>query len=116
MARGVLDRARCGGAALHQHAALAAAPDAPGELCDQRERALLRAEVGKAQGGIGVEHDPERDIAEVVAPGDHLRADQDSRGRRLKAAQYSTHTILLPTPTGYISIQAEHREAPVVER
>ena len=88
VAGGVPDRARLGRDALHQHATLAAAPDAPGELCDQRECALLRTEVGEAQGGVGVKHHPERHVAEVVALGDHLRADQDpARGGSLEVTQ-----------------------------
>ena len=95
---------------------LAAAPDAPGELCDQRERALLRAEVGEAQRGVGVEHDPERHVAEVVALGDHLRADQDPRGRRLEAAQHRAHADPAPPRPRHVRVEAEDGEAPVVER
>ena len=58
-----------------------AAPGAARELRDQRERALLGAEVGEAQRRVGVEHDAERDVGEVVALGDHLRAEQQPLGR-----------------------------------
>ena len=55
------------------------AAGAAGELRDQRERPLLGAEVGEAQGRVGVDHHAERDVGEVVALGDHLRADEQAR-------------------------------------
>ena len=113
---GVHDRTCLGSDALDQHAALAPTADAPGELCDQRERALLRPEVGEAQSGVGIEHDPERHVAEVVSLGDHLGANQDSRGGRLEATQQRAYAIVLTTGAGHVRVQAEHREAPIVER
>ena len=64
-----------------------AAPAAPGELGDQREGALLGAEVGEAQRRVGVEHHAQHDIGEVVALGDHLGAHQHPRRRPLEAPQ-----------------------------
>ncbi len=87
MARGVLDRARIGSNRLDEDVALAAAPHATSELGDHREGALLGAEVGEAQGGVGVEHHAQRDVGEVVALGDHLGTDQHTRGCVLEAAQ-----------------------------
>ncbi len=55
-----------------------AAAAAAGELGDEREGPLLGAQVGKAQGRVGVEDDAEHDVGEVVALGDHLGADQDA--------------------------------------
>ena len=68
----------------HAPAALAAAA-APGQLGHERERALLGAEVGEAQRGVGVQHDAERHVREVVPLRHHLRADEHARGRRLEA-------------------------------
>ena len=56
-----------------------AAPAAAGELGDQREGALLGAEVGQPQRAVGVEDDAQGDVGEVVALGDHLGADQHAR-------------------------------------
>ena len=54
---GEAQRARVGVQRLHDHPAAAlAAAAAPGELGDERERALLGAEVGEAQRGVGVQH------------------------------------------------------------
>ena len=56
MAGGGGDRGRVGRGGLHEHAAAARpAPGAAGELGDQRERALLGAEVREAQRRVGVE-------------------------------------------------------------
>ncbi len=66
---------------------MAAAPARARELGDQRERPLLGAEVGEAQRGVGVEHDPQAHVGEVVALGDHLGSDQHARTGRLEAAQ-----------------------------
>ncbi len=93
---------------LHDHppAALAAAA-AAGELGDERERALLGAEVGEAQRGVGVEHDAERHVGEVVALRDHLRAHEHARRapRRSGAAPS-------PTPAGGrdVRVEPEHRQ------
>ena len=82
------DRGRVRRVGLHEHAAAArAASGAAGELGDQRERALLGAEVGEAQRRVGVEHDAERDVREVVALGHHLRAEQQAGGGGLEAGR-----------------------------
>ena len=55
------DRRRVGRGGLDDHAPAARpAPGAAGELGDERERALLGAEVGEAQRLVGVEDDAER--------------------------------------------------------
>ena len=79
------DGERLGVEGLHEHAP--AARPAPGparELGDERERALLGAEVGEAQGGVGVEDHAEGHVGEVVPLGHHLGAEQDPRGRRAR--------------------------------
>ena len=60
---------------------------AAGELGDQRERALLGAEVGKPQVGVRVLDDGQLHVREVVALRDHLRADQDRRRRGARSAR-----------------------------
>src|SRR4051794_23468450 len=74
------DRGGVGRAGLHEHAAALGAAAGPArELRDQRERALLRAEVGEAQRAVRVENDAERHVGEVVALGDHLGSEQQAR-------------------------------------
>ena len=88
MAGGEADRRRVGRQRLHEHPpGGGAATGAAGELRDEREGALLGAEVGEAQGGVGVDHDAEVDVGEVVALGHHLRADQDAARGRLEGRQ-----------------------------
>ena len=50
---------------------------AAGELRDELEGALLGAEVGQREPGVGVDDRGERDAGEVMALRDHLRADED---------------------------------------
>ncbi len=69
------------------------APAAAGELRDERERALLGAEVGEAQRRVGVEHHAERHVREVVALGDHLGADEHAGRRLVEAAQDRAHPL-----------------------
>ena len=92
--RGVADRRGVGRQRLDEHppAALAAAA-APGELGDQREGPLLGAEVGEAQRRVGVQHDAQHDVGEVVSLGDHLRADQDARTAPARSAAGSRHGL-----------------------
>ena len=74
--------------ALDDHAPAARpAPAAAGELRDERERALLRSEVGEPQCRVGVEDHGERDVGEVVPLRHHLRADEHAARRLLEAAQ-----------------------------
>ena len=54
------------------------AAGAAGELGDERERALLGAEVREAQRRSASSTTPSVDVGEVVALGDHLRAEQDA--------------------------------------
>ena len=62
-----------------------AAAAAPGQLGDHREGPLLGAEVGEAQGRVGVEDRAQGHLGEVVALGDHLGADEDAAGRLAEA-------------------------------
>ena len=71
-----LDRARVGLERLHEHAARRVAAAAAGELRQQLERPLLRAEVRQAEARVRVDDRGERDAGEVVALRHHLRADQ----------------------------------------
>jgi hypothetical protein len=65
---------------LDQHFARAlAAAGAAGDLHDGLGEALGGAEVGAEQALVGVQHDDQRDVREIVALGHHLRADQDPR-------------------------------------
>ena len=71
------DRARVGLEGLDEHAAGGIPPAPPRELGQELEGPLLRAEVGKAEAGVGVDDGRERDALEVMSLGDHLRADED---------------------------------------
>ena len=83
-------RRRVGRDRLDEHAPVrAAAPGAARQLGDERERALLGAEVGEAQRRVGVEDDAERDVGEVVALGDHLRADEHPARRCLERGEHA---------------------------
>jgi hypothetical protein len=65
---------------LHPHFAGVAVPGvtagAAAGLHQQAEEALGRAEVAGEQRAVGVDGRHQRDVPEVVALGDHLRADQ----------------------------------------
>ena len=101
------DRGRVGRVGLDEHAAAArAAAGAAGELGDQRERALLGAEVREAQRRVGVEHDAERDVREVVALGHHLRAEQQPGGRGVEAGEQLGDGVLVGRGVG---VEAEDR-------
>lgn len=54
-----------------------AAPSAARHLRKNLKRALRGAEVGQIQGKIRLQHADQRDGGEVMAFGDHLRANQD---------------------------------------
>src|SRR5580765_9016189 len=83
MARGELDRARVWLERLDEHAAGRVAAAAACELREQLEGPFLRSEVRHAETGVRVHHSGERDAGEVVALGDHLRADEhDTVGLR----------------------------------
>ena len=62
---------------LHQHAAgKLSAAGAAGDLRQQLEDALGGAEVGQPESGVRAHHADQRDAVDVVALGDHLRADE----------------------------------------
>ena len=77
MARREAERPRVGLERLHDHLARGVAAAAAGELRHELERALLGAEVGQREPGVGVDDRGERDAREVMALRDHLRADED---------------------------------------
>ena len=108
------DRAGLGRHRLHEHAPVAAASGAAGELRDEREGALLGAEVREAQRRVGVEHDGERDVGEVVALGHHLRADEHAGRARLEAGAGRRRRRL--ARGGDVGVEAQHREVAVAER
>ena len=115
MARRQRDRARAGRVRLHEHApgpVRAAPPGTAGELRDERERALLGAKVREAQRLVGVDHDAERDVREVMPLGDHLRADQHARRRRVKACEHRRARVA----AGGVGVEAQHRKANPAQR
>ena len=76
VARRVRDRPRVGLERLHEHTPRRVAAAAAGELGDQLERALLGAEVGHREAGVGVDDRGELDACEVVPLRHHLRPEQ----------------------------------------
>ena len=63
---------------LDEHAAgLVAAAGAAGDLLDLLEAALGGAEVAAGEAEVGVDHADQRQVGEVIALGDQLRADHD---------------------------------------
>ena len=63
---------------LNHHAAgRIAAAGAPGSLGEELKRAFGGAEIGNAESDIGKHDTDKRDIGNVVAFGDHLRADKN---------------------------------------
>ena len=64
-----------------------AASRAPGHLRQQLEGALGGAEIRHAQPDVGVHHAHQRDVRDVVALGDHLRADQNVVAALAEAVQ-----------------------------
>ena len=84
---GVDDRARVRLERLHDHAARRVASAPSRELREQLERALLGAEVGKAEAGVGVDDGRELDAAEVMALRHHLRADEHGALRAREALE-----------------------------
>ncbi len=61
----------------HDLAGSLAASGASSDLGEQLEGALGGAKVGQAEGDVGSDHTYERDAVNVVAFGDHLRADEE---------------------------------------
>ena len=93
---------------LDQHlAGLRAAPGAAGDLHDGLRQALRRAEVGAEQALVGIQHHHQRHVREVVALGDHLRADQDAR---IAEAMRCMTLLEVAAPAHDVAIEA--RDAP----
>ena len=108
MPRGVADARRAGRQGLDQDPPTGLAPPAAaGELRDQREGALLGAEVRQAQRAVGVEDDAQRDVGEVVALGDHLGADEDAATRRARTRRARSACA---APGGAVGVEAEDLE------
>lgn len=116
----VKDRARLGRHRLYEHLPFTSPSDAAGKLADERERALLRAEVREAKGGVRVEYDTKRDIREIVPLGHHLRSDQSSCRRLLEAVEQAGDTVVFDVSTNPVAyrvrVEPENGELTVVER
>src|SRR5204862_1133152 len=67
VARGIRDRARIRLERLHDHAARRVAAATSGELREELERALLRAEVGQAEPHVGIDDRRKLDARKVMA-------------------------------------------------
>ena len=89
---------------------LAAPARAPGELRDQRERALLGAEVGEAQGGVGVEHDAERARRGSRGPW-RPSACRSARPRAAASKRRSIAAARRARRRRSVGVEPEHREA-----
>ena len=66
-----------------------AAARAAGDLREQLERALGRAEVGQPEADVRRDDADERHAREIVALGDHLRADEDVDARRANVGEHA---------------------------
>ena len=108
MRRGVAQRPRVRVERLDDHAAAAGpAAAAARELGHERERALLGAEVGEAERGVGVDDHSQRDIGEVVPLRHHLGPHQHAGPRGVEAPEQVEHRA----PARYgVGVQAEHRQ------
>ena len=79
---------------------------------DERERSLLGAEVGEAKRLVGVEHDPQRHVREIVALGHHLGSDEQPRRCRGEPLERpAAHA-----EAGRVGVEPKHREVGVAER
>src|SRR3954468_2060486 len=87
------DRARVRLERLHDDPAGGVAAAASGELGQQLERALLRAEVRQAEAGVGIDHRGELDAGEVMALCDHLGPAQNGA---LRAREPLERLLSLP--------------------
>ena len=77
---------------LDQHlAGAAAAAGAAGDLHDGLREPLGGAKVGAEQSLVRIEHHDQRHVLEVMALGDHLRADQDARRTAVDAVHGRVH-------------------------
>ena len=88
-------------------AASAGARTAAGQLGDERERPLLGSEVREAKRLVGIEHDSERDVGEVVSLGHHLGSHKHPGRRCLEAGQRLLQT---PLARDGVRVEAEHRQ------
>ena len=96
---------------LHEHLALdVAAPGAAGDLREQLEGALARAEIRLMQRKIGVNDADERDVREMQPFGNHLRADEDVGLARAKIAEHFSVIILALHRVGVHAPDARVRE------
>ena len=88
-----------------------AAPGAARHLIEQLERALGGARIAAAEAQICVHHADEREMREVVALGDELRADHNVEGALGDLVQFA------PQPFGAAGkIRGEHQEARIREQ
>ena len=79
----ILGRRRCDGVVVglvgldNGAARLLTPAGAPADLAKQRERPLAGAKIGQVQPQVGQQHRRQRNVGQVQAASDHLRANQD---------------------------------------
>jgi hypothetical protein len=77
-------------ARLNEHGAgPIASTRAPGDLHQDLEGSLRRTVIGHRERGVGVDDADERHARQIVALGDHLRADEDVHFARAHALEHA---------------------------
>ena len=111
MAARILDRRMKRRERLHEHLALdIAAAGATGDLREQLEGALARAEIRLMQREVGVNDADERHVREMQALGNHLRADENVGLARAKIAEDFPVIVLALHRVGVHALDARMRE------
>ena len=95
------DRARVRLERLHDHASGSVASAAPGELREELERPLFRAEVREREPRVGVDDGGELYTFEVVALRHHLRPDEHGAARSREAVERGAHVV-------DVGVEADH--------
>ena len=104
MPRGEGERARVGLERLDENESGRVPPASPGELGDELERPLLGPEVGQRESSVGIDDGGELDAGEVVALGDHLRADEH---RPVGSSEPRQRVAEGPRPLRCVSVQPD---------
>ena len=92
---------------LHENLALhVAAPGAPGDLREQLEGALARAEIRLVQREVGVNDADQRDVRKMQALGNHLRADENVGLADAKIAEHLPVIVLALHRVGVHALDA----------
>ena len=97
----------------HDFAGRVAAAGAPRNLRQQLKGPFGGAKVRKAERGIGADHAHQRDVGDVVAFGDHLRAHQQINFARMHRAQHALEVIAAVDGVAVKPRDASLREQPV---